>query len=372
MQNRRNYGKVVTFDPPGAHTALHERKRNEALARKLAEIKGYEFAGEYREGLIDQVSDAPDIYFVPHDTIIGRSLAQQLGIRSEQDLFGGVVPHDFLKWKAIVHGLLRRPAKRPLAWCDEFARGLEELTLPGYTVFSLPDGLVAARELLTLGELRLKDATAKGGNAQTLAHSMEDVERVLEDAPPNDHRPYVLEVNLNPVTTLTVGQVRVGERRISYHGRQRTTRDNRGARAYGGSDLFLVAGGWEQLLTQSTRIPGGTELAIRQAMAFDARLVHYPDVLATRRNYDLAQGYDGRCVFRSGIIDQSWRIGGCSGVEVAALEAFALRPEIQVLRGSAFTRYGTAEVPAGAIVHFEGLDDESGPMQVYSYIEEPR
>lgn len=369
---RGNRGKVVVFNPPGARSSAHERNRNEALARKLADIKEYDFAGEYSEGLRNEGSEADHLYFVPHETIVGTTLARQLGIRSAQDLFGGVVPHCFLKSKAIVHGLAQQGAKRPSGWSDKFARAIERFTPPGYTIFSFSDGLVAAEKLLALGDARLKEAFATGGNGQSVAHSFEEVERVLSCASPNDRRPYVLELNLDPVTTVTVGQVQVGELTISYHGTQRTTQDNRGARAYGGSELFLVAGGWEQLLQRSNIMSPETELAIRQATAFDASLVHYPEVVASRRNYDVAQGYDSHGVFRSGVIDQSWRIGGCSGIEVAALEAFALRPEIQQVRGSTFNRYGITELPPGAIVHFEGIDDESGPMQVYTCIEELR
>ena len=113
-------------------------------------------------------------------------------------------------------------------------------------------------------------------------------------------------------------------------------------------------------------------LAVRQAVALDACLIHCPGVLASRRNYDVAQGYDSRGVFRSGVVDQSWRIGGCSGVEIAALEAFARDPDVRHVCGSAVTQYGDGPVPPGATVLFDGIDDELGPMQVYTQIEECR
>src|SRR5437660_1552586 len=82
-------GAVVTFRPPGARIATHERARNESLARQIAAIKGYDFAGEYHDGL----RDGRPFYFVLHDTLVGASLARELGIRSTGDFYGGLVPH---------------------------------------------------------------------------------------------------------------------------------------------------------------------------------------------------------------------------------------------------------------------------------------
>lgn len=80
VQKRFNQGKVVVFSPPDSRISFHERTRNEALARKLAEIQQYEFSGEYREGPRNEFSEADHLYFVPHDTIVGITPAWQYRI----------------------------------------------------------------------------------------------------------------------------------------------------------------------------------------------------------------------------------------------------------------------------------------------------
>src|SRR5687767_10283278 len=88
---------IVTYpraetDHPGSHETLTRIE----VAKKLAALKGCEFAGEY-----DQSHHYPGrVYFVPSDTV-GVETAQELGIHSEHDLFGGVVPYPFVATKSI-------------------------------------------------------------------------------------------------------------------------------------------------------------------------------------------------------------------------------------------------------------------------------
>ena len=42
----------------------------------------------------------------------------------------------------------------------------------------------------------------------------------------------------------------------------------------------------------------------------------------------------------SGVLEQSWRVGGASGAEIAALEAFRAEPALQVVRASTVEVYG--------------------------------
>src|SRR5499427_910266 len=74
---------------------------------------------------------------------------------------------------------------------------------------------------------------------------------------------------------------------------------------------------------------------------------------ASRRNYDVAQGIgaDGRR--RSGVLEPSWRIGGASSAELAALAAFARDPSLKIVRASHLEEYGEGRrAPAGACVDF--------------------
>ena len=92
-------------------------------------------------------------------------------------------------------------------------------------------------------------------------------------------------------------------------------------------------------------------------------------MLASRSNYDVAEGRDpaGRqCI---GVLEQSWRIGGASGAEVAALEALDDDPALQTVRASTTEVYGpNVPVPEGATVYFAGVDDHLGPITKYAQV----
>jgi hypothetical protein len=52
--------------------------------------------------------------------------AASLGIRRPNDFYGGVVPHPFVKTKAITHALVEETADRPQGWSTAFAESVRE------------------------------------------------------------------------------------------------------------------------------------------------------------------------------------------------------------------------------------------------------
>ena len=152
---------------------------------------------------------------------------------------------------------------------------------------------------------------------------------------------------------------------ISYHGVQKLTQDNEGREVYGGSDLVCVRGGWEALaelpITKEVRV--GVEQAITYEMAMDA----YPGFMASRRNYDVGQGLDAQGKWRSGVFESSWRSGGASTAELAALTAFAQDPGLHVVNVCSSKEFGNGhQPPPHATVHFRGNDPQDGPMIRYT------
>jgi len=121
--------------------------------------------------------------------------------------------------------------------------------LPGYTVFSNRDGRTAAKRMLTRGSIRLKKPLSASGKDQTVVTTLNELDAVLEKVSADEMAEYglVLEENLRQVRTLSVGEVAVGNLRISYYGTQRTVADNERRLVYGGSELVCVRGGWEAL-----------------------------------------------------------------------------------------------------------------------------
>ena len=161
----------------------------------------------------------------------------------------------------------------------------------------------------------------------------------------------------------------VAELVATYCGTQRLTTDNSGATVYGGSDLLIVRGDFDALLRLD--FARDARLAITQARVYDAAAVAcFPGLFASRRNYDVAQGNDADGQWRSGVLEQSWRIGGASAAEIAALEAFRADAALDAVPASCLEIYGASEpAPPHALVYFCGIDERVGPITKYALVE---
>ncbi|TJV45541.1 MAG: DUF3182 family protein, partial [Mesorhizobium sp.] len=95
----------------------------------------------------------------------------------------------------------------------------------------------------------------------------------------------------------------------------------------------------------------------------------YPGFFASRRNYDIGQGVDSSGIWRSGVLEASWRIGGSSTAELAAIKIMKQDPDIQLVRASAVKTFGnTSRLPDNADVHFQGEDPDEGPITRYTVV----
>ena len=97
---------------------------------------------------------------------VGLEAAAQLGVRTEDDVFGGVVPTAFAATKTITHPLVHPQARAPAGWSHDFADRVSEAVLHGYTAFSRDDAHRAAARLLDHGPTRIKLARGIGGHGQ--------------------------------------------------------------------------------------------------------------------------------------------------------------------------------------------------------------
>jgi hypothetical protein len=71
------------------------------------------------------------------------------------------------------------------------------------------------------------------------------------------------------------------------------------------------------------------------------------------------------------VLEQSWRIGGASGAEIAALEAFQADPALRRIRASTTEIYGeNPSVPGDAAIYYQGVDELIGPLTKFSRLEE--
>ena len=370
--------RIATFrSAADAHASAHETATQREIARRLASLLGYRFDDGPRGGGPDGTgSDGPGsdgTYWLPNETVVGEAAARRLGLRGRHDLFGGYVPRAFVATKAITHPRVSPDAPVPEGWSDTFARRVDDGTLAGFTAFTRPDALAAARTLLALGPVRLKPVTGTGGRGQRTCASIDDVERALdelsEQAFPAGPGPggLVVEQDLVDVATLSVGLVDVPGLVASYVGTQRTTPDNSGEPGYGGSTLAVTRGGFEAIAAQDW--PAPVRAALAAARAYDeAAHACFPGFFASRRNYDVVVGRDARGRTRCGVLEQSWRVGGASPAEVVALAALHADPGRATMRATCVERFGAGvEPPDGAQVFYDGVDDVAGPLLKYAW-----
>ena len=367
-QKPQSSRRVVLTYPNRPREPQHEKVVHAALAERLAALLGLSYGGEYDP---TRRYDAQP-YIVPSGTVVGLREAQELGLNEEGDLFGGVVPQAFVETKAITHPLVRPDAVAPVGWSRDFSTQVKGSVLAGYSAFSIEDARDAGRRLLNEGPVRIKPVRATGGRGQQRVDDSDSLDEALFALDEKELAQYglVLEAHLDRVTTFSVGQVRVGGRLASYYGTQRLTQDNAGNEVYGGSDLVIVDGDFDALLALD--LPETTRLAVRQAQVYDeAASSCYRQFFASRRNYDIAQGIDGRGQPRSGVLEQSWRIGGASSAEIAALEVFKQGTPARAVRASSLEFYGQQQnVPAGASVLYRDEDADVGFITKCVMVEE--
>ena len=355
---------VIHFSRLGGRLDPHQTVMLDADAKVIAHVLGYEYGGRHQAA---KDYTAP-VFFVPDDTLLVDE-ASSLGIRGPSDFYGGIVPHPFVKTKAITHGLVEENAERAPGWSPAFAERVSEIVLPGYTVFSAGDARTAAKRMLRRGGIRVKKPLGASGKGQSLVTTLQELDALLETYASEEMATYglVLEENLRQVRTLSVGQIAIDGFTVAYCGVQRITKDNEGRSVYGGSDLVCVRGGWDAL--DALAVEPDARAGVAEARLYDQAMSEYPGFMASRRNYDIGQGIDSEGRPRSGVFESSWRIGGASPAELLALTEFAQDPSAQVIEAAHVADFGKhREAPAGAVVHFEGDDPQAGPLIRYTMV----
>lgn len=345
----------------------HDLAGKNELAKRLASLMGYDFVDDHAR--LDGHGGRP-LYVVPSDTLTSAE-ARRIGVNGPEDLFGGVVPHAFMATKAITHPLVAPGAAAPMGWSAAVPHEVQRVVLPGFTAFTAEDALVAGERLLGLqGSVRLKETTGVGGLGQCVVTDGAELARGIAAITPETLAQHglVLEHNLASLVTYSVGQVRVGRHTASYHGTQRLTRNAYGQEVYGGSSLVIVRGGFDELLA----LPLEDEVrgAVKNAMVYHRAAQRcFRGFFASRANYDVVAGTDEAGRPQAGVLEQSWRIGGASGAEIAALHAFQADPLLRCVRASTHEIHGQGEtLPPDALVYFDGVDERVGRLRKYAVV----
>lgn len=352
----------------------HVQRRNESYVRQITDSYGWKLVGEY-PGRHEETEEA---FLFPHDTLIMRpEEARKMGIRSEKDFYGGLVPEPFLATKVIMHPLVSGAAKRPEGWSDAFAQTRKGDVPLGFAVFSKEDAKTAATQLLQeCGVIRGKDPTRSGGRGQIVLRTLHDANAVIAalDETKLAMYGYIFERNLRDIRIVSIGKSRIDEDVISYYGVQRQRGIGTEHVEYAGTDLVVVRGDYPQLL-QAAPVAEHFRLAIEQVARFHSALGCYEEVMASRMNIDIVQGYDEKeGNWFSILTDPSLRAGGAP--ELQALVAMKQDPASKAMYASSYDEYyqegkGLPSLTSEATVHFRGSDNEFKPgktILIYSTV----
>lgn len=344
----------------------HSEMGHLSLARILAATLDLDYAGRVEDSV-----GAGSLYHFPRRTLCGRDEVERLRVTGEDDLFGGWVAEPFMATKAIVHPLVSDRAEAPPSWLPAFPRDVEGVVLDGLTVFNAADAQEAGRRLLARGPVRLKPVRAEGARGQVVVHSREEFGQALAAvlAFHDVRHGLVLEENLSDVDTASVGEVRAAGLTVAYFGIQSLTQDNAGETVYGGSSLYVVRGGMAALFDHP--LDEKARRCVAVARVFDrAADAHLGGFFASRRNYDIAFGTAADGNEQLAVLEQSWRAGGATGAEIAALALFRADPRVFAVRARTVECYGDAHVPDGAVVHYRGDDPELGRLAKYTIVDD--
>ncbi|MBD1589218.1 DUF3182 family protein [Pseudomonas typographi] len=361
MANRELPHDAVVLLPPNGPWPEHERQVHRYMAACVGQLLGIPF--------IKHAEAAQRPYFVPARTLVVGDPGLPTGLLSLHDFFGGLVPLPFLATKAVAHAAWPGGPVAP-GWQPRCATLAGDALLPGWTVFDSAGAREAAAQLLATGPVRVKPVRATGGRGQTVIENLGQLDAALHDIEQAELEScgLVLETNLTEVTTFSVGQATIGGFTASYYGTQRLVQDSQGQWVYGGSNLSLARGGYEQLLLRP--LPATLQTAVDQARRYEqAILACYPGLIASRRNYDAVAGRDTKGRWVSGIMEQSWRVGGASAAELLALLAFQRDPDLTTAKAATFEVYGTASIPSDAVRLYQGNDDELGQLCKYATVD---
>lgn len=353
-----NKSSVYLCPSPGVGCA-HEVSVQEAISRLIAHLLNCEFRGNRYDWRVRH----GDCYYVPADTLVGAPHGP-FNELSEEDFFGGVVPARWVGTKVISHPLWRPDAKAPTGWSHDFIEKAGDCVLKGFSVFNLDDALECGTWLLQYGPVRLKLPESKAGKGQILITTPMELHLALvgmsEQAIATTG--LVIEEHITEVMTYSVGQINVNGLTASYVGTQGLTTNNTGDTVYGGSRLLMARGGYEKLL--ALPLSERTATAISQARLYEqAALESFDGLILSRRNYDVAQGINAQGEFVSGVLEQSWRIGGASSAEIFGLAHLCDDVAARHVLASSIELYGEdVAIPDGAEVLFQGHDADVGPI----------
>ena len=321
--------EVVTYTPSGIPEPYNAyiRERNANVGKHLAEIQGTVFSGEYT----DTPKASTDKFYVPAKTL-PISIAENLGIVTSEDLYGGVVEHAIFATKSVLHPTLYSNSPAPGIYPRNFASVLTErnLVLPGYTTFdsSQQEAFQIFNLLREQGfVVRLKEPDQSDGDGQAVISDTQYLRNLLDRYPGEVifQKGLILETNVQNGKTVSIGQTSITGKDYTHIAFQKDIRQN-GRTIYGGATMMIFKGNLENLIQNYAFDPDVT-IALKQSYQIHQAYGEL-DPKLSRASYDVLQGFDSKGNFLSGVTDQTFRLGGSSPAEVLAIEYLNNKPDI--------------------------------------------
>ena len=269
----------------------HELAAQRGVAERLAALLGCRFAGD-----ADPAAPSASIgYAVPNDTLTSIEDARRWGIRSEADLFGGVVPFPSSPPRpSRIRSSSPMRRRRPDG-AREFAERVAQVVLPGCRPSRSTMRARAGRALLRDGPVRLKLASGIGGAGQSVARRRGAARRAARGA----RRGRVARATAScssatwamraPTASASCASAGLT---ASYFGTQRTDKNRHGDEVYGGSTLDLVRGGLDAARAAGRRRRGAPRRRAGARPTTRRRFACFAGMFASRCNYDVVQGRD--------------------------------------------------------------------------------
>jgi hypothetical protein len=300
--------------------------KNIAVGERIAGIIGGTFDSE----------EYPETYHIPLDAVL-ESDARRAGIRDEGDLYGGIVRRPEHADKAMLHMQVATSAQRPDWYEPAFAARIQDVVLPGYTVFSSEDALRAYDKLAQENLApRIKDPGERCERGQISLTSKDVMVHSLSQYPGIESRGAVVEADLRDASTIAVGYVAMGGVAYCWFGKTWEVDDN-GIKKFGGNELTVVRGSFADLSAQTA--DRNSRQAVQQTgVVFDAYSLCGAAI--SRATFDVVQGAASNGEFLSGVTDPSIRPSASSPAEIKAIEIFGQHPDAAAITTRVTYDYG--------------------------------
>ncbi len=330
--------EFVQLDLTGVTTELPYRDyykgRNGLVAKYIADYLGVPYSGEMLGGV------EGNVYYVPPVTQERKSLIADV-IKSEEDFYGLIVDDFNHVGKSILHKSVS--SKVPGFYSFEFAKSVEDLVVPGVTVFSKENTEYGYTTVKGVGDfdIRLKLSDRSDGHGQFLLKNIEEVRNVfesLEDKYVND-KGLVLEANVKEAKTISIGFTVLGSDTFSFLAIQKNDiAPEDGRDRYMGANVRVVRGGMNNLKKIAEN--PDEQKAIEVVGQFYKKYKSF-NPIASRLSFDFLYGLDNKGNTLSGVTDITGRLGGTCPALVLAATEFKQNPYLSTVKSEVSLNYET-------------------------------